>query len=251
MQRVVGFIGGNFGYRMLKRIRPSVSSSVGGDAGATDVDLFFGTGFFDSIKGKSVIDFGCGVGGFSVEMAQHGAAKVVGLDIQDHLLRRGVQAAEACGVSDRCHFTKTIDEPADIIISKDAFEHYDDPADILRTMATMLKPGAHVLATFGPTWLHPYGGHLFSVFPWSHLVFTEEAQIRWRSDFKADGATRFSEVAGGLNQMTISRFERIVANSPLRLEELDTVPIKGLGFLKTRLFREFGSSLVRCRLSLA
>jgi hypothetical protein len=55
------------------------------------------------------------------------------------------------------------------------------------------------------------GGHLFSVFPWAHLIFSEQALIRWRSDFKSDGATRFSEVAGGLNQMTIRRFERLIA----------------------------------------
>jgi len=31
--------------------------------------------------------------------------------------------------------------------------------------------------------------------------------IRWRSDFKTDGVTCFSDVAGGLDQITIRRFE--------------------------------------------
>ncbi len=63
-------------------------------------------------------------------------------------------------------------------------------------MDAMLKPGGRLYASFGPTWFHPYGGHLFSVFPHAHLIFTERSLIRWRSDFKSDGATRFHEVAG-------------------------------------------------------
>ena len=74
-----------------------------------------------------------------------------------------------------------------------------------------LQPGGEVLVSFGPTWYHPLGGHLFSVFPWAHLIFSEKALISWRSAFKTDGATRFSEVAGGLNQMTIAKFEALVA----------------------------------------
>jgi hypothetical protein len=58
-------------------------------------------------------------------------------------------------------------------------------------MRRMIKPDGCVIAAFGPTWFHPLGGHLFSVFPWAHLIFTERALIRWRSDFKTDGATRF------------------------------------------------------------
>ena len=107
-----------------------------------------------------------------------------------------------------------------------------------------------MLASFGPTWLHPLGGHLFSVFPWAHLIFTEQALIRWRSDFKSDGATKFSEVEGGLNQMTIRRFEKFVDESPLRFVYLNTVPIKGIRLLKHRVFREFGSSIVCCKLEL-
>jgi hypothetical protein len=102
--------------------------------------------------------------------------------------------------------------------------------------------------SFGPTWLHPLGGHLFSVFPWAHLIFSEKALIRWRSTFKTDGATRFSEVAGGLNQMTIAKFEDLVANSPLQFAGFELVPIKKLRPFHNRLTREFTTAIVRCRL---
>lgn len=115
-------------------------------------------------------------------------------------------------------------------------------------MRKLVKPDGFILAAFGPTWLHPYGGHLFSVFPWAHLLFTENALVRWRSDFKSDGATKVSEVEGGLNSMTIGKFERIVNASPLKFEWLDTLPIKGIRLLKHKAFRELGSSIVRCKL---
>ncbi|MEP6741917.1 MAG: hypothetical protein ABJB61_05415 [bacterium] len=104
-----------------------------------------------------------------------------------------------------------------------------------------------VIAAFGPTWYHPLGGHLFSVFPWSHLIFTEKALIRWRSDFKTDGAARFSEVEGGLNQMTIRRFERLVAESEFTFLEFEAVPIRKLRPLANRLTCEFLTAMVRCK----
>ena len=53
-------------------------------------------------------------------------------------------------------------------------------------MESYLAPGAKVIATFGPTWYHPLGGHLFSVFPWAHLIFTERALLRWPTTISAE-----------------------------------------------------------------
>lgn len=249
----MGIIGGRVGYRILRFIAPQTQPSsrdTDQEKSDTKLEQFFGNDFLNLIKDKVVIDFGCGTGNQSVEMAQKGAKKVIGIDIQERLLEHGRQSAKQFGVGERCVFARNTDELADIVISKDAFEHFSNPAEILELMSRSIKPEGYVLAAFGPTWLHPFGGHLFSVFPWSHLIFTESSQIEWRSDFKSDGATRFSEVAGGLNQLTISKFEKIVANSPFRFEWMETVPIKGVALLKTRMLREIGSSIVRCKLKL-
>ena len=135
-----------------------------------------------------------------------------------------------------------------MVISVDAFEHFADPAGVLCSMNALLQPAGEVLVSFGPTWHHPLGGHLFSVFPWAHLMFSESALIRWRSTFKTDGATRFSEVAGGLNQMTIAKFEELIAGSPLSFASFETVPIKKLRRFHNGLTREFTTAIVRCRL---
>jgi hypothetical protein len=79
-------------------------------------------------------------------------------------------------------------------------------------------------------------------------LFSERALIRWRSDIRNDGATRFGEVAGGLNQMTIKRFEQLIGASPFRLDRLETAPIRKLKWSHSRLTREFTTSIVRAQL---
>jgi len=72
--------------------------------------------------------------------------------------------------------------------------------------------------------------------------------MAWRAAFKDDGATRFSEVAGGLNQMTVSGFIRVVEASPFCFDALELVPIRKLRYLHNRFTREFTTSAVRFRL---
>jgi SAM-dependent methyltransferase len=201
-----------------------------------------GDDFFDRIAGKVVIDFGCGTGSDAIEMAKRGARRVIGIDILENYLHAAKQKAVEAGVQEICEFVSSTHELADIVVSIDAFEHFADPAAILRMMNALLRPDGEVNISFGPTWYHPLGGHSFSVFPWAHLIFTEDALVRWRSTFKNDGASRFSEVAGGL------KFEQLVAESPLTLASLELVPIKKLRPFHNRLTREFTTAIVRCRL---
>ena len=138
------------------------------------------------------------------------------------------------------------------VIRKGKFSEYFEPGDverILETMRRLVRPHGRVLIAFGPPWLHPLGGHLFSVFPWAHLVFTERALLRWRADFKSDGATRFGEVEGGLNQMTVRRFRTLVDRCDFAVERFEAAPIKRLRRLSNALTLEFVTAMVRCELS--
>jgi len=247
----MGIIGGEWGYRVLRKLSPGGAVSCCDGSGADDTTKLavFGARFWKDIRDKRVIDFGCGYGAEAIEMVARGAANVVGVDIRDSVLDVARARAAERGVSDACTFATTAtDMRAETIVSIDAFEHFDDPAAILDVMANMLRNDGCVWISFGPPWYHPAGGHLFSIFPWAHLLFTERCLIRWRSDFKSDGATRFSEVAGGLNQMTVRRFIRLVERSPLRFDSLECVPIRRVRWLSNRLTRELFTSIVRCRL---
>ena len=238
-------------YRVLRTFFPrnAATDNHVGEPRSSRLRVLLGDELLKRVVGKTVVDFGCGEGYEAIEMAACGATKVIGVDIRDEVLSIARRNAQNAGVAEWCEFTTSAPPgAADVIISIDAFEHFGNPAEILKIMDRLLKPRGEVLISFGPTWLHPMGGHTFSVFPWAHLVFSEDALIRWRADFKSDGATRFSEVAGGLNQMTIARFERLIQESPFRAECIATVPIRRLKRLHNQLTREFTTAIVRCRL---
>src|SRR5687768_11907643 len=108
MVRPMGMIGGRLAYRILKRI------SGDGDTGYMDgsvyigrskLEVLLGPQFWSDIGGKVVIDFGCGEGLQSVEMAQRGAARVIGVDTYAPVLEKARANAARFGVADRCMFT--------------------------------------------------------------------------------------------------------------------------------------------------
>lgn len=236
------------GYRILRRIAPaSPRESMGqSKTGWRKLHTMLGPQALEHLaRCETVIDFGCGRGEETVELAKLGCKKVIGLDIQPHFLAQGRTAARIAGVSNVEFVERTQEQRADAVISVDAFEHFSEPALMLKKMHLLLRPGGTLYLSFGPTWYHPYGGHLFSVFPWAHLLFTETALCRWRSHIRDDGAMRFKDVAGGLNQMTIKRFEQIVHRGPLIPQSIELVPIRPLARAHNRLTREFTTSVIR------
>jgi SAM-dependent methyltransferase len=242
----MAILGGRLAYNILRRLtKDGVSPHIDGSAYAnkSKLEALFGPHIWEEFKGKTVVDFGCGFGEQALEIAQH-AHKVIGIDIREEVL----EVARSKEISNAEFATQT-SEKADIVFSLDGFEHFNDPAEILKIMSAILKPGGYALLGFGPTWYHPLGGHLFSIFPWAHLIFTEKSLIRWRSDFKTDGATSFQTVSGGLNQMTIRRFKKVVSESPLTLTSMELVPIKKLRSLANPLTQEFTTAFVRARLT--
>ena len=247
----MGIIGGKLGYSLLRAL--SADGETGycdGSAyrGRSKVEVLWGPQIWRELADKVVIDFGCGTGAEAIEIARQGARKVIGLDIRESVLQTAQRAALDAGVSEYCTFVTETDERADVVLSMDAFEHFDDPAGVLRAMHQLVKPTGVVMVEFGPPWYHPLGGHLFSVFPWAHLLFTERALIRWRADFKSDGATRFSEIDGGLNQMTVRQFKNLVAANGFDFADFEAVPIRKLRWLANLFTREFCTAIVRCRL---
>jgi len=246
----LGIVGGKFGYRLLRyllRVSPGNELTTAYD-GRSKMEQLFGPNIWNELADKTVVDFGCATGMESVEIAQHTNAKIIGLDIREDALAKARQRAKDAGVGDRCSFAIQSDEKVDVIVSLDAFEHFADPLAMLRLMRGLLKDDGCVLACFGPTWYHPLGGHGFSVFPYAHLLFTEGVLMRWYREESSSEARHFGEVRGGLNQMTIRRFERIIGQSDFVFENLEAVPIRKLRRLANRLTREFTTSVVRCKL---
>jgi hypothetical protein len=85
--------------------------------------------------------------------------------------------------------------------------------------------------------------------PWSHVLFKEETILALRLRYRSDGAKRFEDVEGGLNRMTIARFERLVRDSGFQVKNLNLIPIRGTKLLgRSRWGRELFTSIVRASL---
>src|SRR5437868_12061636 len=172
--------------------------------------------FLDRIRGKRVLDFGCGPGTQSVALAVAGAGRVVGVDINPLALGEGRRSAERHDVSGRVKFVQALEpnpkETFDVVFSQNSMEHFSDPGAILRTMAAALAPDGEILVTFGPPWFAPYGAHMryFTNLPWVHLLFPERTIMAVRTRYRHDGAARYEDVEGGLNRMSVRKFRRLV-----------------------------------------
>jgi SAM-dependent methyltransferase len=258
-------LGGTVGFWLLKTLLGKPVAGRTHDAAVNEVGIgvsklehFWGPEFVSSLMGKRVLDFGCGRGREAVAVALGGARRVYGIDIREDCLHAARELAVESGVGDRCVFLNAHTEQAvisrevtniDLAFSLDSFEHYACPGEILAQIYGHLRPGGRLLVSFGPPWKHPRGCHMmfFRPVPWMHLLFKEETIMAVRSIYKTDGATRFEEVEGGLNKITVGGFFRLVEQSGFRVEHTRLIPIKGIKWLvQTRPLREYFTSVVQC-----
>lgn len=210
------------------------------------LEVLLGETFPSVVKDRLVVDFGCGFGADAAQMARWGARLSVGLEIRQELVDSNRLKYQLPNLQFHTSLPTDLAQKADLVISIDAFEHFDQPALMLELMYNVLKPGGKAYITFGPLWKHPYGGHFFSPFAWAHLLLREEALVAWRNlSFPADQARTFGDVSGGLNQMTITTFKQLIHASPFKLEKLELPPIKGRRWIQRILGLERGTSEVK------
>lgn len=104
-----------------------------------------------SLRGKQVLDVGCGGGILAEAMARRGAAHVTGIDLAAkplgvarlHALEGGVE-----NLSYREVATETLaaESPAafDVVTCMEMLEHVPDPSAVVAACATLVKPGGWV-----------------------------------------------------------------------------------------------------------
>jgi SAM-dependent methyltransferase len=186
--------------------------------------------FREMTRDRSVLDFGCGLGLQAAALARLSpTARVVGVDLPRPILQ------ERWRQYDAPNLTLTTELPDgelfDIVYSCSSFEHFADPAHILTLMCARAKPnGGLVIVSFAEPWFSPHGSHMdgFTRLPWVNLLFTEKTVLKVRSRYRSDGARRYEDVEGGLNRMTVARFERLMRGSGMRIQSLRLFPVKGL-----------------------
>ena len=210
----------------------------------------------EDIVGKDILDFGCGSGWQSVAIAVNGSRYVMGLDINPKLLQRAIDVAKEYNVDSRVEFREKIEkadqERFDIVLSQNSMEHFKDPGEVLNQMKEAAKKDGILLITFGPPWFAPYGSHMhfFTKVPWVNILFSESTVMSVRRYFRSDGATKYEDVEGGLNRMSIAKFEKIINYADLKIIKNKYTCIKGMNFLgKLPLIKELFINHVSCVLA--
>jgi SAM-dependent methyltransferase len=211
--------------------------------------------FDHAVRGKRVLDFGCGAGLQAVAIARLGASEVVGLETNPSTLEQARLNAAAGGVADRARFQDRLSDDLvgrfDIVLSQNSMEHFSDPAAILGAMRRAIGPGGELWITFGPPWFAPYGSHthFFTKLPWVNLLFSEETVMNVRGLYRHDGARRYEDVESGLNRMTVAKFDRLVASAALSVVYRRDECVKGIALLgRIPVLRELFINHVTCKL---
>ena len=176
-------------------------------------------------KGSRVLDIGCGHGRMCIDIAEEGASKVVGLDINERLIDfandnlrmnyphlAGTVTFYAMPLSELNLFNTF-----DFIISKDSFEHIIGLDKMLEEMNKILKPGGKVFSGFAPLYNSYFGDHkrTRAILPWFHLIIPESILIRRLNRNRSEQIKRIEDL--GLNKNSLKDYKRIFSDSPLSI----------------------------------
>jgi len=222
------------------------------------------------LRGKRVLDVGCGLGGKTVAYAEAGAV-VAGIDLLENNVEQSRAYAKIKGANAAFFVADASALPVggavfDTIVANDAMEHFAEPDAALREMARVARSGGAIWIFFTPHY-SPLGSHLYDYVytPWCHLLFTRgqlQSAIRGVLNKRMTGASReqvdarvaqiMASYDRDLNHMSVRRFLRIVRSvREVRISKLELRPAR-FSFLKplTRVpgVRELVSGFVVCRL---
>lgn len=206
----------------------------------------------EELRGKDVLDFGCGAGQLAFLFAAKGLSRsITGVDIDTDALGR---AKTELAAHPEWHATLRFvegdveglplaNESVDLITAFDCMEHVMQPGAILADWARVLKPGGRVLLEWFP-FKGPWGPHMEALIPvpWSHILFGEKAMFRTAAaiyedpdfvprhwDLAPDGSKKpnkwtqwdsFADQAY-VNQLDIATFSKLADAAGFRIARLD------------------------------
>jgi ubiquinone/menaquinone biosynthesis C-methylase UbiE len=119
---------------------------------------------FFSLQGKRVLDIGCGKGGIIISCALRGAAKAIGIDIDEKELAIAKLRANSYGLENVQFFKNKgenllfSDNSFDLVIATSVLEHVENPYKVLKEMIRVLSPGGIIFIIL-PNPIFPREGH--------------------------------------------------------------------------------------------
>lgn len=117
----------------------------------------------EDVRGKHVLDIGCGAGGIDcLLVSEYGAAKITGIDVEASVLAAASRRIHEAGISDRVELMHIEPGPLpftgamfDVVFSKDSIVHIPDKHQLAKDVFRVLKPGGRFVAS---DWLMSHDG---------------------------------------------------------------------------------------------
>lgn len=154
---------------------------------------FHGRLTLEDLRGRDVLDLGCGYGGRTAYYAREGQVREIhGIDISEQMVHRCALLARELGVprarfeTGRAEALPYGDASFDLVLSYDVLEHVEDPATSLLEIARVLRPGGAAWLVF-PSYLGALSSHLdyLTRIPALHRVFDPLTIIEVVNEFLA------------------------------------------------------------------
>jgi ubiquinone/menaquinone biosynthesis C-methylase UbiE len=167
-------------------------------------------------QGGRILDFGCGGGGLTFEIAKV-AREAIGIDLEPEKLdfaRAQMTRFKTSNLDFVSYDGSTLpfpDQSFNCIFCIDVIEHLPTPELFVKEFFRVLAPGGYLLLSFGPPWCHPHGKHMWAKLPgwWTHLLFPRATVMR-----VAGFAPQTTWEQLGLHRLTVRKFHKVMRQSP-------------------------------------
>lgn len=196
------------------------------------------------LSGRRVLDIGSGLGGIDVLLAsQHGAAAVLGIDVEPQLIESARDLVAKKGLAKRVTFQLVTpgklpfkDASFDVVFSKDSLLHIADKRTLYQELLRVLTPGGWFIAA---DWL------------WSENAAESAVVIAWLSKLQLKFA--FTQPAEALQALIDAGFaEPKVTDHRRELQEANRIEVALLeGLARQKLAAIVGKEVAESRLASA
>lgn len=175
-----------------------------------------------AVAGRTVVDLGSGIGGYSLEFRDRGAS-VAAIDLIQPDALKGEDSVQL--IAGSAEAVPIRSETVDFVFCASLIEHVAHPEVLLEEIVRILKPGGLGYVSF-PPYYSPVGGHEYAPF---HYLGERAAMrlARPRLEKTPEWVTRLypnsaqatsfadSHDGWGLFHMTLRRFRKLLAATPL------------------------------------
>ena len=249
---------------MLPPMQRTVDYEAYGDWRNASLTKSFDVFSDSSIKGKYVLDFGCGDGHLSIFLAREKQpVRVLGVDMHEPAIRKAKNWLQKAKIPEKVDIdfilgsTDGLPVPKDSIdtlLAFDCLEHVMSPVEILNEWYRVIRPEGRCLIEWFP-YKGPWGPHMEALIPvpWAHVFFGERAMFRtaeaiydlpefiprhWDLDESGEKKenkwrawSSFRE-QGYINKLGLRDFRKIATNAGFKIERFETHSFSGTSFIR-------------------